>query len=399
MRIFILLMLLFFVTNDTCARNLTVDLQEVELGEAIRLLAKTVNMNVVIDSNVQGTVSLHLRNVNPESTLSMLLSSHGLTKWQQGNLWLIGLQADILKRKEAIFKLQTFDEESARLVTQTWQINYANVSDVAHMIKGEASSLLSKRGQLSIDVRTNIICIEDIASSIARINRLIHKIDVPVKQIAIEARLASVDNDSERELGVEFTQSTPRSDNGEIASGSLGRYSLTIAKLAHGSELDVKLLALERAGHAELISRPSLFTANQQTASIEAGEEVPYQEVAESGGTAVMFKRAVLGLKVTPKILPGNKVLLLLQINQDRPSNKLVLGMPTISTRQIMTNVLVKNSQTVVLGGIYEVSAEAGTEGLPFLSQIPMIGWLFKQQSERKNKRELLIFVTPTIVA
>src|SRR5262249_7616242 len=156
--------------------------------------------------------------------------------------------------------------------------------------------------------------------------------------------------------------------------------------------------ALQNAGHAELISSPSLFTANQQLASIEAGEEVPYQEVSESGGTAIVFKKAVLGLKVTPQVLPGKNILLHLQINQDKPNNKMIHGMPRINTRKMITNFKVKSGQTIVLGGIYETNREDGQSGLPFLSSIPGFGWLFGQENIRRSKRELLIFVTPEIV-
>jgi type IV pilus assembly protein PilQ len=226
---------------------------------------------------------------------------------------------------------------------------------------------------------------------------------VPVQQILIEARLASVDDDYERELGVHFdlNQGGAEANVGlqtKLPKEQAKSYSLAIAKLADGSLLDVKLTALENAGHAELISSPSLFTANQQTASIEAGEEIPYQQMSDSGGTAVVFKKAVVGLSVTPQILPGNKVLLQLKINQDRPSNKMVLGMPTISTHQMTTSVLVKNGQTIVLGGIYEANKEKGEQGVPLINRVPLLAWLFKQQNIKENKRELLIFVTPKIM-
>jgi type IV pilus assembly protein PilQ len=173
---------------------------------------------------------------------------------------------------------------------------------------------------------------------------------------------------------------------------------LSVLKLANGSFLDMQLAALENEGHGELISSPSLFTANQQTASIESGEEIPYQEVSKSGATGIVFKKAVLSLKVTPQIMPGNHVLLQLQVNQDKPNNRMVLGVPAISTRQISTHILVKSGQTVVLGGIYETNKEKGQQRIPFLGKIPIIGWLFGQRNVSENKRELLIFVTPKII-
>jgi len=212
---------------------------------------------------------------------------------------------------------------------------------------------------------------------------------VPVKQILIETRLATVDSDFERELGLHFSIQDPLT-----AQQSAGHYSLAVARLADGALLDIKLSAMENAGRAELISNPSLFTANQQPASIEAGEEIPYQETSRNGATTTVFKKAVLSLKVTPQIMPDETVLLQLQVNQDKPSNKMVQGVPTISTRQIMTNVLIKNGQTVVLGGIYEMSSEQGEEKLP----IPLLDLLFREKNVKKRKRELLVFVTPRIM-
>ncbi len=164
------------------------------------------------------------------------------------------------------------------------------------------------------------------------------------------------------------------------------------------SLLDIQLAALEQNGRGELISSPSLFTANQQTASIESGEEIPYQEATNSGATSVVFKKAVLSLKVTPHVLPDNKVLLHLRVTQDKPSQRDVLGVPAITTRQITTNILVQNGQTIVLGGIYESDRTYGEQGIPYLGKIPLVGMLFRQHNSQASKRQLLIFVTPNIV-
>ncbi len=372
---------------------LTLELQNTDLPEAIRLIAKFLHLDVIISSSVNGVVTLNLHNAEPSDAFDLLLTSQGLAKWQVGRIWFIAPQEELIKRKQNAFKWREIDDDISPLTTHLRLIKYAKAEDIAHLLQDAQGSLMSKRGQVRVDVRTNVIGIQDNLERIHRINQWINRLDVPVKQISIEARLASVDYDFERELGIHFAV------NQEAADGlQSSRYSLAIAKLADGSLLDVKLSALEKAGHAELISSPSLFTANQQAASIEAGEEVPYQQVSESGGTAVVFKKAVLGLKVTPQVLPGNHVLLQLKINQDRPSNKMVLGMPTISTRQIMTSVLVKHGQTIVLGGIYETNKESGEQGLPFIHRLPLLGLLFKQQNTRENKRELLIFVTPNIM-
>ena len=331
------------------------DLNDTNLADAIRIMAKFLNQNVVISSNVNGTATLHLHHANPASAFTLLLTSHGLAKWQMGNIWFVAPRDELIKRKQEELKWQAVWEESQPLVTTLWRIKYAKADELARMLQDDQSALVSKRGHVRVDLRTNMICVQDTEEHIASIRRLVRQLDVPTKQITIEARLASVDNDFERELGIDFTVKQPN----EITSQQ-GRYSIAVATLADGSHLDVKLAALESAGHAELISSPSLFTSNQQPASIEAGEEVPYQEVSESGGTAVVFKKAVLGLKVTPQVLPGNNVLLQLQINQDRPSNTMVLGMPVIRTRQMMS-VLVKDGKTIVLGGFMKQTMMKGS--------------------------------------
>lgn len=403
--IFLRLIFIFSLASTTLAdnANLSVKLQHANLPDAIRSIANTLNMNVIVSPAVQGVATLNLNDASPVQTFEALLISHGLAKSKIGNLWLIAPQNEMIKLRQEELKWRDLEEETAPLLTQVWQIKYAKAADVAQLLQDEHASFLSKRGHVSVDTRTNKICVRDTVKRVGNLRLLVRHVDVPVQQISIAARLVSVDSDFEQELGIQFAVKQPLDEAaGNIRGFKLnqekGHYSLAVAKLADGSLLDVKLTALENAGHAELISNPGLFTANQQPASIEAGEEVPYQEVSESGGTAVVFKKAVLGLKVTPQILPEQNVLLQLQINQDRPSNKMVQGMPTISTRQMITNVLVKSGQTIVLGGIYEQNAERGELGIPFLSHIPWIGLLFKQQNIHKNKRELLIFVTPTII-
>jgi type IV pilus assembly protein PilQ len=307
----------------------------------------------------------------------------------------------MLKHKEDAQKLTEAMNDSAQLTTRLWQIHYAKADDIARFLQDNAVSLLSKRGHVRVDARTNMLCIQELASHVRELERVIRQLDIPVKQVRIKARLASVDSDYERELGLNFSVKNPTPDGNPrtLADTVTTRFSLAVATLADGSLLDVALAAMENQGRGDLISSPSLFTSNQQTAVIESGEEIPYQEISLSGGTGVAFKKAVLSLKVTPQIMPGNRVLLQLSVNQDRPSSRIVLGVPAIATRQITTNVLVKNGQTLVLGGIYELNKESDVQRIPFLGKIPVIGLIFQQQNLKTNKRELLIFVTPTIIA
>lgn len=384
-------------------KGLTLELQQVNTADAIRMVAKWLHIDVVISKSVTGTTTLQLQNADPKQAFELLLSSQGLAAWHNGNILYVAPQEELIKQKQADIKWQDVAYESQPLLMESWQIRYARADEIAKIIKSDNNSFLSKRGHIRVDGRTNIICIQDVTDRLAVVHRLIKRLDIPTKQIVIEARLASIDKDMEKELGIDFSvhRDGEKVDGREVVTNPLarkGRYSIAVATLADGSMLDVKLLALENEGCAELISSPSLFTANQEPASIEAGEEVPYQEVSESGGTAVAFKKAVLGLKVTPQILPNNYLLLQLQVNQDRPSTRMVLGVPTISTRQVKTSIIIKAGQTVVLGGIYETSDENSQQRVPFLNKIPLVGELFKQTLSRKRKRELLIFVTPRIV-
>lgn len=378
------------------SQNISMDLQNVNIQDAIRLFAQYDQANVIINPTIHGLVSLHLQHISAKNALDLLLKSHGLNKWEIENVWYIMPSAELIQHEQEQIKLQALLQETSPLLTQIWHIHYAKAENIASLLQDSNNSLLSKRGHVRVDTRTNILYVQDIEDHIQSIDMLVKNIDIPVKQILIEAHLASIDSDYERELGLNF--SSKQLNAAQSESNDSSRYHLAIIPLAKDSFLDVQLAALENEGHGELISSPSLFTANQQAASIESGEEIPYQEISKSGATGVAFKKAVLSLKVTPQIMPGNQILLQLQVNQDKPSNRMILGVPAISTRQISTHILVKSGQTIVLGGVYEADKEKGQQRIPFLGKIPFIGWLFNLQNMAENKRELLIFVTPKII-
>jgi type IV pilus assembly protein PilQ len=405
-KFFCVLCILFISTGFACAaipaKATALDFENIESAEVLRILAKFLDLNLIISPAVTGTVSLHLHDTQAQDAFKILLQSQGLSANRIGNVYFIAPFSEMIKRKEDDLRLKDATSAAALLVTHTWQIRYAKADDIAHLIQDANASLLSRRGHVRVDARTNMLCVQDLAENLAQIEALVKKLDIAVQQVCIEARLVSVDNDYERELGIDFSVHPATSGMGlaPVVEGAvLHQFSLAVATLADGSLLDIALAAMENEGHGELLSRPSLFTANQQTAVIESGEEIPYQEVSLSGGTGVAFKKAVLSLKVTPQIMPGHKVLLQLNINQDRPSNRMVLGVPAITTRQITTNVLVRNGQTLVLGGIYELNKELDEQRIPFLGKIPVVGLLFQQQNIKENKRELLIFVTPKIIS
>jgi type IV pilus assembly protein PilQ len=378
------------------AKNITLDLQNTNTRDAIQIVAKLTHINVVISPSVTGLVSLHLQNMPAEQALNAILNSNGLMHWETNHTWFVVPQMEFMQRKQDELKSNEILNETAPLITRVRQIYYAKAEDIGHLLQDNTNSLLSKRGHVRVDVRTNTICIQDIPERIADIQRLIKRLDIQTQQVLIETRLVSIDSDFERELGVNFSV---QKTNNEYEESKAADYALAFARLVDGSLLDVKLAALENEGHGELISSPRLFTGNQESASIESGEEIPYQEVSRSGATGVAFKKAVLSLKVIPQVMPNNRILLQLQVNQDKPSNRIVLGVPAINTRQMSTHILVKNGQTIVLGGIYELNKENAQQRIPFLGKIPVIGWLFQQLNNIENKRELLIFVTPKIIS
>ena len=411
--IFLFLLFLLSVTNaqnsfaeaqNKINQPITLDMQNINIRDALHIIAASQHINLVISPHVSGTVSLHLNNTPATRAIHSLLSSQNLSEYWDNQILYVLPTDELMQQKQMQLKLEDAIEAAEPLVLKTWQIHYAKTDDINHVIGNATGSLLSKRGHISIDTRTNQICIEDTPAQIEKLDQLIKRIDKPVQQVVIEARLASIDSDYERDLGIHFSvqnkdQNVNPSHLGAETAFAAGNYGLAIAKLADGNMLDIQLAALENEGHGELISSPRLFTANQQTASIESGEEIPYQEISRSGATGVAFKKAVLSLKVTPQVLPGNNVLLQMQINQDKPSNRMILGVPAITTREVSTQILAANGQTIALGGIFETSRDNLNQSLPFFSKIPFIGHLFGQQTVTKNKRELLIFVTPKVIS
>ncbi len=387
-----------FSSTERNGKDFSIDLQDVSLADVLHMIAKFDGQNVIVSRSVAGIISLHLHHVSARETFKLLLASHGLVSVSLGSVAFITLKDDWVKHEADQLKMQELKDTVAPLVTQVWQIHYARAQDISHLLGESGHSLLSRRGQVHIDKRTNSLCIQDTVDRIQQMALLIRRVDVPVQQVLIEAHLASVDSDFERNIGVHFsTQKKGITFSGLGSAAANATSDVLVAKL-DSAFLTMQLNALESSGHGELISSPRLFTANQQTAAIESGEEIPYQEESANGGTMVMFKKAVLSLKVTPQILPGKKVLLQLQINQDKPSKLVVQGVPAISTRQLSTSILVRDGETVVLGGVYESNREHGVQAIPFLAKIPLLGFLFQQNDTIDNKRVLLIFVTPKII-
>jgi len=282
---------------------------------------------------------------------------------------------------------------------------FAQAQNVASFISKKSSGILSPDGKINFDKRSNQLWLKDDAKHILQIRALIAHLDQPEQQFLISAKIINLDRQYQKTLGFLFHTDSVMQNSASALSmsmpdntGNAGEFTVTLAKLAGNNLLNLQISALEQEGHASLISSPSLITLNNQPAVIESGAEVPYQEATSSGATSVNFKKAVLRLKVTPQALPNNHILLHIALNQDKVSQLTVNGVPAIQTQQVTTQVMVKNHQTIVLGGILETSRAKQQQGIPFIDHIPIAGELFRHHTKMTKQRELLIFITPSMM-
>lgn len=282
---------------------------------------------------------------------------------------------------------------------------FAQAENVVSFITNKSTDILSPLGKINFDKRSNQIFVKDDANHITQIRDLIHHLDQPSPQFLIRAKVINIDRQYQKSLGVLFHAENP--DKKPITELTMnepddvsdnGEFTITVAKLAGNHLLDLQLSALEQEGHAALISSPALTTLENQAAIIESGAEVPYQEATSSGATSVSFKKAVLKLQVTPQRMPNNHILLHIALNQDKVSALTVNGVPAIQTQQLSTQVVVKNQQTIVLGGILETSHATQQQGIPIIDDVPVIGELFRHHEKLTKQQELLIFITPSMM-
>lgn len=373
---------------------------DMPLRQLLQLLADQHKLNVVITDDVSGVSSLKLNNVPWIDAMEAVLATHGLRITRQGAVWRVERRPD-------------------SAVTQTYQslllsVNFAKASDLAALLKTTEQSFLSPQGAVSVDERTNTLIVRDTPEQLDTIRKLVQRLDVPVKQVLIEARMVTVKANVSKELGIRWGVSNyglnvPDSAGSFVkgmqvdlpVSNPAGTFSANLARLSDDILLDLELTALEQENKAEIITSPKIFTSNQQPAYIEQGTEIPYVETAAHGATAVQFKKAVMGLSVTPQITPNNHVLMELTITQNTRGD--TVATPTgpavaIDTQEMSTRVLAKNGETIVLGGIFQEHSLNDDSRVPILGSLPMVGHLFSHQQQRNEKRELMIFVTPTIL-
>ncbi len=424
--------------KEYTGERLTLNFQDIDVRSVLQLLADTSGQNIVVSDSVSGNLTLRLQNVPWDQALDIVLRTKGLDKRRQDNVIIIGPTEELATREKAELAAHKEVQELSPTHTEFMQVNYAKVSDLAKLIKTTNSkdSMLSPRGSLSMDERTNTLLVQDTAAKLADIRRLVQTLDVPVRQVLIEARIVIVSDTFEKDLGVRFGVSTAQQNgpggllavtgNGvganQIVNNGLGqlpattldnRYqvntpaantngSIGISLLGGSYLVDLELSAAQNEGKSETISSPRVITANQKQATIMQGVEIPYQESASSGATTTQFKDAVLKLKVTPLITPDNRVILDLDVSDDSVGQQVTSAtggsVPSIDTRQIITQVLVNDGQTVVLGGILDTTKSKSANKVPFLADIPVLGYLFRSTTDINNKTELLIFITPKIL-
>ncbi|WP_449287524.1 type IV pilus secretin PilQ [Marinobacter sp. PE14] len=410
--------------------KLSLNFQDIEVRSVLQLIADFTGLNLVASDTVGGSITLRLQNVPWDQALDLILKTKGLDKRQIGNVLLVAPADEIAAREKLELETSKQIAELAPVRLDIIQVNYAKAADIVALIK-EDEELISDRGFVSSDVRTNTISVRETAEKLEEIRRLVSTWDVPVRQVSIEARIVRAQTNVAENLGVRWGGAAydVSGDNVFTVGGSQGSLqeardaaagnSNTISfpgalavdlgvsgegtssfAIGWGSDnflVDLELSALESDGQAEVVSQPRVVTADRQTASIKSGEEIPYQEATSSGATNIEFKEAVLSLEVTPQITPDDKIIMDLVVNQDS-RGEVTAGIPSINTNSVTTQVLVGNGETVVLGGIFQSEVATQTTKTPFLGDIPYLGRMFKRTEHLDERSELLIFITPKII-
>ncbi len=408
-------------------RSLSLNFQSISVRTVLQIIADYNDFNLVTSDTVEGDITLRLDDVPWDQALDLILQTKGLDKRIEGNILMIAPSEEFAIRESQQLKNQLEVKELAPLYTEYLQINYAKAADIAKLLKSEDSSLLTSRGSTAVDERTNTLLVKDTEETLENVHRLIEVLDIPIRQVLIEARMVTVKDNVSEELGIQWGITDQQGDMGtsgsleganDIANGiipalvdrlnvafpaSTGAASIAfhVAKLADGTILDMELSALEKENKGEIIASPRIMTSNQKAAYIEQGVEIPYVESSSSGASTVQFKKAVLSLRVTPQITPDNRVILDLEITQDSQGEVVATALGeavSIDTQRIGTQVLVNHGETIVLGGIYQQNLISSVSKVPILGDIPFIGFLFRSTSDSNERQELLIFVTPKII-
>lgn len=415
-------------TTQYTGDPLSLDFQDVPVRKVLQIIAQVNGFNLVTTDTVSGNVTISLTGVPWDQALDMILKVKGLDKRLEGNILLIAPSDELAAREAQQLQSKKQVADLAPLKSASITVNYAKAANLATILKTSEGGILTERGSVTVDERTNTILVRDTQASIDEARELVDSLDIPVKQVLIESRMVTVRDNIDEQLGVRWGFSDRQDDDGvsgsiegaqTIAGGTIpnitdrlnvnlpvsspaGRIGFQVASLVDGTILDLELSALESENKGEIIASPRITVANQQEAYIEQGTEIPYVQSTSSGATSVEFKKAVLSLKVTPHITPDNRIILDLVVTQDTRGETVSTSTGpavAIDTQEIKTQVLVENGETVVLGGIFQQINTDDVSKVPLFGDLPVVGALFRNTGKLYQKRELLIFVTPKIVA
>src|SRR4051795_12875661 len=416
--------------------KLSLNFQNVEVRAVLNVIADFTDLNIITSDTVAGNITLRLKDVPWDQALDIILQTRGLDSRRSGNVIWIAPRDELATREKLALEAQQQISDLEQTRTETFQMNYQKATDVQKLLSDPAQRILSKRGSAVVDTRTNTLFVQDTPSRLEEVRRLLAKIDIPVRQVMIEARIVEANETFSRNLGVRLgynDRSARSAQGGNLAVGAelintgqfaglvqgtpvlngpglqsslpanglngfnAGQLSFILFNSAATRILSLEISALEADGKGKIIASPRVLTADQVEALIEQGTEIPYQQATSSGATSVSFRKANLALKVKPQITPDGNIIMTLDVNNDAPGATTPAGVQ-INTKHVKTEVLVENGGTVVIGGIYSQNDRTDITKVPFLGHLPIVGWLFKNNSTSSTKNELLVFITPRVV-
>ena len=413
--------------------KLSLNFQDIDVRSVLQLIADFTDLNLVADDTVQGNITLRLQNVPWDQALDLVLKTKGLDKRKVGNVLYVAPADQITARERQELESQKQIAELAPLKRELIQVNYANAKDIAGLFedvkKGQGSAEFGEkeRGSVVVDERTNTIIAYQTEDKLEELRRIVAQLDIPVRQVMIEARIVEANVGFDKEVGVRWGGTFNRSgdqgnfvgygnddrgdENGDEGADSNGNFPFVdmgslkrtsgfgIGFITDNTILDLELSAMEKTGNGEIVSQPKVMTSDKETAKILKGQEVPYQEASSSGATTTSFKEAALALEVTPQITPDSRIIMEVKVTKDAPDfTKSVNGVPPIDKNEVNAKVLVADGETIVIGGVFTNKQSKTVDKVPFLGDLPYLGRLFKRDVVEDSKTELLVFLTPRIM-
>ncbi|WP_390898655.1 type IV pilus secretin PilQ [Pseudomonas vlassakiae] len=387
---------------------ISLNFQDVEVRSVLQVLADYAGINLVASDTVQGNVTLRLHEVPWDQALELVLGSKGLARREEGNVLLVAPAAELAEQSRGARIGQELDAQLQPLQRELLPIHHAQAAELAELLLATLTDdgILTGRGSLSVDTRTNTLVAHQPADRLADLRQLVAQLDVPVRQVEIEARIVEANVDYEKGLGVRWGRQlygeAPRLGKDLFVDLGMERGSagIGVGLLRSGLLLDLELSAMEKSGNGEIISQPKVVTADKETARILKGTEVPYQETSKSGATSIAFREASLSLEVTPQITPDGKVIMTVKVTKDEPDFVNALNdVPPIRKNEVNAKVRVADGETIVIGGVYSTTQNKVVDKVPFFGDLPYVGRLFRRDALQEKKSELLVFLTPRIMS